>query len=44
MIKSGAKTLGTGANVLGDVLSGKNVKESTRSRLNEATNFVKKRL
>ena len=48
MVKSGAKTLGkialsTGANVLGDVLSGKNVKESAKSRINEAANVVKEK-
>ena len=48
MVKSGAKTLGkialnTGANVLGDVLSGKNVKEFAKSRINEAANVVKEK-
>ena len=48
IVKSGAKTLGnialsTGANLLGDVLSGKNVKESAKSRLNEAANFVQRK-
>lgn len=48
MVKSGAKTLGkialnTGANVLGDVLSGGNVKEAAKSRINEAANVVKKK-
>lgn len=48
MVKSGAKTIGnialnTGANFLGDVLSGKNVKESAKARMNEAKNTVKKK-
>lgn len=48
LVKTGAKTLGnialsTGANLLGDVLSGKNVKVSAKSRLNEAANVVKKK-
>jgi hypothetical protein len=48
MVKSGAKTLGkialnTGANVLGDVLSGQNVKKAARSRINESANVLKKK-
>lgn len=48
MVKSGAKTLGkialnTGANVLGDVLAGKNLKEAARSRINEAAGVVRKK-
>jgi uncharacterized protein YidB (DUF937 family) len=48
MVKSGAKTLGkaalnTGANVLGDVLSGKNVKEAAKSRVNETADALKQK-
>ena len=48
MVKSGAKTMGkialnTGANVLGDVLSGQNVKQAAKFRINEATKNVKKK-
>lgn len=48
MVKSGAKTLGnialnTGANFVGDVLSGKNVKESAKARVKEAANTVKRK-
>ena len=48
LVKTGARTLGnvalnSGANFLGDVLSGKNVKESARSRVNEAANIVKRK-
>ena len=45
MVKSGAKSLGkialnTGANVLGDVISGRNFKESLKSRGKEAANVA----
>ena len=48
LLKSGAKTLGnialnSGANFLGDVLTGKNVKESAKARVKEATNVAKKK-
>lgn len=48
MVKSGGKTLGnialsSGANLLGDVLAGKNVKNAAKSRLTEAKNVVKQR-
>ena len=48
MVKSGAKTLGnialsSGANFLGDVLAGKNVKKAAKSRLTEATGVAKQR-
>ena len=47
LAKSGAKALGkialnTGANVLGDVISGKSVKESAKSRVNQAAKDVGK--
>lgn len=46
MVKSGAKTLGklalnAGANVLGDIASGRNLKESVKSRGKEAANVAK---
>ena len=48
LVKTGAKTLGkiglnTGANLLGDVLEGKNLKKSVKSRLGEAGNVVKQK-
>ena len=48
MVKSGAKALGkialnTGANLLGDVVSGKNLKESAKARGKEAANVAKNR-
>jgi hypothetical protein len=48
MVKSGAKELGsmalnTGANFLGDFLSGKNVKDSAKARVNEAKDTAKKK-
>ena len=47
-LKSGAKTMGnialnSGANFLGDVLAGKNVKESAKARAKEAANVAKKK-
>lgn len=49
MAKSGAKSLGkialkSGTNFLGDVLSGKNVKESAKARANEASSTVKRKV
>ena len=49
LVKSGAKTLGeialnSGANFLGDVLSGQNVKEAAKSRLNEAKTVVQQKV
>ena len=48
MIKSGAKTLGdialnSGANLIGDILAGKNVKKAAKSRFTEATDVAKQR-
>ena len=48
MVKSGAKTLGkiplnAGANLLGDVASGKNLKEAVKARGKEAVNVAKNR-
>ena len=48
MVKSGAKALGkialnAGANLLGDVASGKNLKEAVKSRGKEAVNVAKNR-
>ena len=48
MIKSGAKTLGnislsSGANLLGDILAGKNVKKAAKSRFTKATGVAKQR-
>ena len=45
MVKSGAKALGnitlkTGANFVGDVLAGKNVKEAAKARALEAANVA----
>ena len=48
MVKSGAKALGnialkSGANFVGDVLAGKNVKEAAKARALEAANVAKKK-
>ena len=48
MVKSGAKALGkialnAGANLLGDVASGKNLKEAVKTRGKEAVNVAKNR-
>ena len=48
MVKSGAKALGnialkSGANFVGDVLAGKNVKEAAKARTLEAANVAKKK-
>ena len=48
MVKSGAKTLGnialkSGANFVGDVLAGKNVKEAAKARTLEAANVAKRK-
>ena len=48
MVKSGAKALGkialnAGANLLGDVASGKNLKEAAKARGKEAVNVAKNR-
>ena len=48
MVKSGAKALGkialnTGANLLGDAVSGKNLKEAAKARGKEAANVAKNR-
>ena len=49
LVKSGAKSLGkigmkSGANFVGDVLAGKNVKEASKARVQEAANKAKKRV
>jgi hypothetical protein len=49
LVKSGAKSLGkigmkSGANFVGDVLAGKNVKEAAKARVQEAANKAKKRV
>ena len=48
MVKSGAKALGnialkSGANFVGDVLAGKNVKEAAKARTLEAANVAKRK-
>ena len=48
MVKSGAKALGnialkSGANFMGDVLAGKNVKEAAKARTLEAANVAKRK-
>ena len=48
MVKSGAKSLGnialkSGANFVGDVLAGKNVKEAAKPRTLEAANVAKRK-
>ena len=48
MVKSGAKALGnialnSGANFVGDVLAGKNVKETAKARTLEAANVAKRK-
>ena len=48
MVKSGAKALGnialkSGANFVGDVLAGKNVKEASKARTLKAANVAKKK-
>ena len=48
MVKSGAKALGnialnSGANFIGDVLAGKNVKEAAKARTREATDATKQK-
>ena len=49
MVKSGAKALGnsalkSGANFVGDVLAGKNVKEAAKARAKEAANIAKRKV
>ena len=49
MVKRGAKALGnialkSGANFVGDVLAGKNVKEAAKARTLEAANVAKKKV
>ena len=49
MVKSGAKALGnialkSGANFVGDVLAGKNVKEAAKARTLEAANVAKRKV
>ena len=48
MVKSGAKALGnialnSGANCIGDVLTGKNVKEAAKARTGEAADVAKQK-
>ena len=48
MVKSGAKALGnialnSGANFIGDVLAGKNVKEAAKARTREAADATKQK-
>ena len=48
MVKNGAKTLRnisltTTANLLGDLFSGRSIERSTKSRLNEEVNIVKRK-